>query len=201
MDQENVSNQLNLRILYNVDDEKHQFRVIFNPSVGAVPKPEVDAPVSKRFFDDLQREVNAVYAFWKPEDLGRVKGGANSADLIEIANKIPGDTTLEKLETIGNDIYEKLFPDKLKNYLREGSVKSVVIESSDFLIPFELMHDGEDFLSKKIAFYRKPIIEHQKDWRIPEKIKRERLTVAFFTNPTNDLKNAEDEVKKIMNYF
>ncbi len=148
--------------------------------------------------------MNAVYTFWEPIELGKEKGSGSEVDLLElqkIAFSIPGDTTIEKLETIGSDIYDKLFPDLLKNYIKDGTIKTILIESSRFPVPFELMHDGRSFLATKIEFYRKPIIDMQKKWDVPDEIKEQQFHVAFFTNPNKDLPNAEAEVQQIINYF
>jgi hypothetical protein len=76
-----------------------------------------------------------------------------------------------------------------------------VLLSTDYFIPYELMHDGKSFLATKIDFYRSPIIEDAKSLAISEKAQNEAGYLAIVTNPTGDLAAAEREAAQILDFF
>ncbi|MFX1298515.1 MAG: hypothetical protein ACFFD2_27115, partial [Promethearchaeota archaeon] len=121
-----------------------------------------------RFFEIVQKDIQS-----RAIDIKKILSPGTK--LLEIY----GNTTIEKLETIGRQIYQELFPNNLKNILKSNKISAIIINSEDYLIPFELMHDGKSFLAIKIEFYRDPIFRIQVYKANPE-TKNEPIHVFFF---------------------
>jgi len=62
----------------------------------------------------------------------------------------------ERLERIGRLMYSLLIPDAMQRLIDETSCP-LTITSNDLELPWELMHDGDDFLSLKRPFARMPV--------------------------------------------
>ncbi|MFX1309765.1 MAG: CHAT domain-containing protein [Promethearchaeota archaeon] len=196
---------LDLTIRYDLD-ESH-FRMLFNISIGGDKKVPETIKVSRQFFITVLKEIAQIYKFYesvrkkyqfRETTLTKISKPAN-----DFLSNIYGKTTIEKLETIGRKIYQNLFPNQLRRFINEYSISIIFINSEQFLIPFELMHDGESFLATKIEFYRKHLFkEREKEIpKISSKTKKLPKTIVFFTNPTGDLSEAEHEVTQIINFF
>ena len=196
-----ITAQLDLTIAYDLGD---YFRIQFVPRIGGETRSQEITQVSRKFFEVLQEEILNIYEFYDHVQGRMQQRAVKVAEIIqpnEKVSKILGDTLLEKLETVGKKIYQKLFPKQLKPYIKEQKISVIVINSENFIIPFELMHDGESFLAKNIVFYRKPILSHVERPTISPKAEEQPFRVVFFTNPTNDLPSAEKETAHIIDFF
>lgn len=196
---------LDLTVLYDLDST--HFHIFFIPIIGQEKKSVENRRVTQRFFEIIEEELAQIYTFYEKfrskSELRAVNIAKISESEMNILKNIPGETAIEKLETIGRTIFQSLFPIQIRNYLKEYSISTVLINSEKFLIPFELMHDGHSFLSTKIEFYRNPIFKagEKETPSISTKAKKLPGTVVFFTNPTSDLDEAENEVTKIIDFF
>ena len=203
MEQEQVS--LDLTIMYDLDST--HFHIFFIPIIGKQKKSVEIKRVTQRFFEIIQDEFAQIYSFYeivrsKPKLRETIVTRISDSESDTLSN-IPGETTIEKLETIGRKIYQSLFPIQIRNYLKEYSISRIIINSEKFLIPFELMHDGKSFLATRIEFYRNPIFKEgeKENLTISSKAKKLPGIVVFFTNPTGDLPDAEHEITQIIDFF
>jgi len=202
---EGKTNILDLTINYDLD-ETH-FQMLFNVSIGGDKKVPETIKVSRQFFITVLKEIAQIYKFYETVRLENQYRETTLTKISEPAqdflSNIYGNTTIEKLETIGLKIYQNLFPNQVRRFIKEFSISTIFINSEQFLIPFELMYDGESFLATRIEFYRKHLFEEREKEKpiISSKSKKLPSTVVFFTNPTEDLVGAEREVTQIINFF
>lgn len=149
---------LYLNTIYDLDEK---FRIMFIPDLGDDRKKQEVVQKTKSFYEVLLEEINAIYHFYENVRSDMQNRAVSVTEIIQESNitikDIPGDTNLEKVEAVGKKIYQSLFPDQIKEYLKENPIDTIVFLSTNFSIPFELMHDGKDFLAKKYNIYRSPI--------------------------------------------
>ncbi|MFX0073942.1 MAG: CHAT domain-containing protein [Candidatus Hermodarchaeota archaeon] len=202
---EGKTNILDLTINYDIDES--YFQMLFNISIGGDKKVPETIKVSRQFFITLLKEIAQIYKFYETVRLENqhraISLTKKSEPAKDFLSNIYGTTTKEKLETIGKKIYQNLFPNQIRRFIKEYSISTIFINSEQFLIPFELMYDGESFLATRIEFYRKHLFEErEKDIPIiSSKTKELPTTIVFFTNPTEDLVEAEREVTQIIKFF
>ena len=199
---QNKGKVLDLRVEYDLD--KTHFIIRFIPSIGGEKKEGKSKRISRQFIKNLLDEFAVIYRFYETV---RSKPELRASEYIKITDSeknvlsiLPGKTTIEKLEIIGKKIFS-LFPIKVRTYLREYRISNIIINSKKFLIPFELMHDGDSFLATRFGFYRNPILGERETPSISHKTKNLPGSVVFVTNPTKNLKAAEQEVTKIVDFF
>ncbi len=194
-------------ILYlnTIYDFGEKFRIMFVPDLGDDRKKQEVMQKTKSFYEVLMEEVNAIYHFYENVRSDMQNRSVSVTEIIKESNitikDIPGNTNLDKVEAVGKKIYQSLFPDQIKEYLKENPIDTIVFLSTNFSIPFELMHDGKNFLATKYDIYRAPILDKTAEIFVPEKAKNQPGYVAIVTNPTNNLPAAERETKQITDFF
>jgi len=106
----------------------------------------------------------------------------------------------EELKKIGRTLFDQLFTNKIKKTIKNTNAHFLVIAINEYLvnIPWELLHDGEEFLCIRFAMGRivrtkQNITDiHQKEITIPAKM----LIIA---DPLGDLNYAYEEGVAIRN--
>ena len=116
----------------------------------------------------------------------------------ETADPSAAESSLtEQLREVGDRMYRFFVPDSIQRLLAE-SASSFSITTNDLELPWELMHDGEEFLCIKRPIGRMPMGR-----AFPRKVRlRERIPdrIAFllvYADPVGNLPNAEAEVRSI----
>ena len=112
-------------------------------------------------------------------------------------------TATDPLLRIARLIYNRLPPAVMQALaeLRPGS--SLLIDAGDGGLPWELAHDGEDYLALKFAVARRFLVSHpprQNPLRSdasPETARRQ-FTSLIIGNPTGDLPDADREVEELV---
>lgn len=97
---------------------------------------------------------------------------------------------------IGQHISRLMVPADVRERIRALKPSSLIISTDDPEIPWELLHDGDDFYCLKYSVGRKQLAEEQttqKDRAMGVKPK-----ALFISNPTMDLPDAEEEVGLII---
>ncbi|TFF88020.1 MAG: CHAT domain-containing protein [Promethearchaeota archaeon] len=190
--------------LNTIHDVDKDFRIMFVPDVGDDRKKQEVIKKSISFYKVLSEEIGAVYNFFDTARSSSQKREVNVTEIIKPKETdlkdLPGDTNIEKLESIGKKIYQSLFPDQLKKYMKNNPIDTIVLLSTEYYIPFELMHDGDAFLATKYDFYRTPILD-EAEINLSSKATEPPAYTSIITNPTEDLPAAEEETKQIINYF
>jgi hypothetical protein len=99
---------------------------------------------------------------------------------------------IDLLAAIGKKIYLDLNAE-LKEILK--GAKSIHLVTNDVTVPWEIMHDGEQFLGLKYPFGISPMIKRQDLEKEPKR--NAKLKVLFIVDTKNNLPRTRDEIQKI----
>lgn len=222
MKPESFKGQLEITVMYDLKDH---LRIHFTPKLEGDPKRPEFSQVSKRFFQDLKNDNEQIYQLTQLYKTQRAAPLTNKINFSELRNisileeedpsileermaKDPeefigkiGIIISKVLKRIGRQIYQNLFPNTFKEEIKKGTISAIIIISQEFIIPYEIMHDGESFLATKIAFYRKPILEDIIHPNVTSTIQNQPFHIVLFSNPTGDLPASEEEITQIKDVF
>ncbi|MEZ4590955.1 MAG: tetratricopeptide repeat protein [Chloroflexota bacterium] len=108
------------------------------------------------------------------------------------------EKTSRRLEELGRFIFNFLLPPALKQWLPqlpEGT--AVLLATNDTTLPWELLHDGHDFLALKFSLGRQLLTPAPPNLApVPERPNEKPF--LFITNPTGELAEADKEVYKLV---
>ncbi len=116
----------------------------------------------------------------------------------EEQQKTADEKTSSRLDELGRFMFNFLLPTPLKQLLRhlpEGT--AVLLATNDTSLPWELLHDGDDFLALKYAIGRQLLTPTPPNHQANLEKKNER-PFLFITNPTGELDEADKEVQKLI---
>ncbi len=200
-----MSEKASIIYLNTIFDLDEKFRIMFIPDLGDERKKQEVVQTSSSFFEVLSDEIASVYNFFETVRSDSQQRAVSVSEILKKSETslkdIPGDTNLEKLETIGKKMYQSLFPQQLKKYIAKNPVETLVFLSTNYALPFELMHDGESFLATKYDIYRSPIVDEVPSIKMQEKAEEDPTQISIVTNPTNNLPAAEKETEQIIKFF
>ncbi|MCA9917063.1 MAG: tetratricopeptide repeat protein [Anaerolineales bacterium] len=112
--------------------------------------------------------------------------------------QIAGEKTSRRLEELGRFMFNFLLPTALKRWLQqlpEGT--AVLLATNDTNLPWELLHDGHDFLALKFAVGRQLLTPTPPTQ--PSVLDRAmEQPFLFITNPTGELAEADKEAHKLI---
>ena len=114
-------------------------------------------------------------------------------NILDKLNKLNIETP--DLEESGSTIYRLFLPENIRNELKQQKW-NLIIKTDEQEIPWELMHDWENFLCLKF-----PIARHimtREHIRINKKTINKKPKILFIINPTWDLDWTEKEAKEII---
>lgn len=99
-------------------------------------------------------------------------------EMVSIAN--PSDEEWQKMysdiQSVGTNLFQTLIPSLLKEFMGEWKSGSyVIVSTNEQWIPWELIHDGEDFWGKKFIIVRSPRINERQ--QLPERDRPEKRRV------------------------
>jgi CHAT domain-containing protein len=95
---------------------------------------------------------------------------------------------------LGKLLYTIFLPVPIQKHL-ENIKEPLILQTNDNEIPWELLHDENDFLSLKVPIGRK--LRSREVSRINPVKKHDKIRFLFIANPTGDLESAEKEVEFI----
>jgi ATP-dependent Clp protease ATP-binding subunit ClpA len=144
-----------------------QYRWFASPSSNSI---DFTRDVGKRGFEDLKTLVHRAYS----------------------RSPLHED---ESLEEIGRVLFHYLIPEGLQTLIRQHRGQALTIHGGSNLVPWELLHDGEDFLGMRLALGRRP------SWVDPDSIPPfsvpvssfQQLRVVMCADPQMDLPEAQQE--------
>ncbi len=116
----------------------------------------------------------------------------------EQLSKTAGEKTSGRLEELGRFMFNFLLPPSLKRWLQqlpEGT--AVLLATNDTNLPWELLHDGHDFLALKYAIGRQLLTPTPPNQQTTLD-KSNEMRFLFITNPTGELEEADKEVYKLI---
>jgi hypothetical protein len=100
------------------------------------------------------------------------------------------------LTKLGQTIYKSYIPPLARDYLRNLKLEFLEVSTNDVEIPWELMHDGDNFLCLKYAMGRAVQTKIRIPTQHPEV--RDKITILFISDPLGNLPQAQEEVKIIV---
>lgn len=120
---------------------------------------------------------------------------------------LPPPTTLadpaEELKLVGKLMYNLLVPNGMQMLLDSAAPRPLTVSSDDLELPWELMHDGTDFLCLRRPFARMPVgrtyPKYQTGWKPQSPDKWNMLLVH--SNPYGDLDDSVAEIEEIHKIF
>jgi len=122
-----------------------------------------------------------------------------SGEIFDVLSRIDGRgkvtaTSFEELRKSSRLLYNQLFPDDVKAEIRSTNATHLIyyIDEKLVSIPWELLHDGNNFLSLRFATGR-IVLTSRKMQADPSRTLPEKLNMLAVCNPTNDLKMAYSE--------
>jgi len=169
--------------------ENGTIRVAFyGPDAGAIT-PAEKLKISDGVRAELSYNQQLVVAA-----LGRVRGKA-----VELRAPVPIGGMPDELEKAGKYAYGHLIPARIQLLLESSPADHLRLDIDERLIdlPWELIHDGIDFLCLRYALGRRLVSDHtftapQRELRNPQRTK-----VLVVSDPTGDLPAARDEGTRI----
>lgn len=152
--------------------------------------PRSETQVDGTFLQEIVTEVMRLTT------LGQTRGAAADAPLTSGQSF----SSLSKdLERIGGLIFSHLLTDLARKRLRTASSCSLYLRLDEQLIhlPWELCHDGNDFLATKFSVGRQVITGYPLPTPTPRREPREGLRVLLIVDPTETLTEAVAEAEQL----
>jgi CHAT domain-containing protein len=102
---------------------------------------------------------------------------------------------IKDLVTLGKLLYGMFLPRQIQTHL-ESLKEPIILKTNDNEIPWELLHDSEDFLCLKMPIGRR--LRTREISRSNPVKSRDKISALFIANATGDLEAAEEEVNYII---
>jgi hypothetical protein len=172
--------------ILNASRENGTIRVSFHgPGSGAIT-PTEKMKISDQVREDLSHNQQLVVAA-----LGKVRGNnQHAAGVIESRTEVPSE-----LEKAGRYAYGHMIPARIQMLLEASSADHLRLDIDERLIdlPWELIHDGTEFLCLRYAVGRRLISDQSflPPTRHPRSAKQTRVLIV--ADPTGDLPAARRE--------
>jgi len=130
--------------------------------------------------------------------------GKMAESLGEFAECLVGSAADEWLRELGQILFQQIFPEVIRVQLRELDEPLTVL-TEDLSLPWEVLHDGNDFLSLRIPFARK-LVRRERIGRylgLPRRARpqEEGFAALVIADPTGDLAGARLEGEALHQYF
>lgn len=129
------------------------------------------------------------------ETLENIKESLN-----EVVESINGLTTSDysSFESWGKMLYRSLLPEPIQDRIKNLKTP-LLISTDDPTLPWELLHDGDNFISLHLSIGRKLITQFEVGYR-PQPSK-EKLSFLIIANPTSNLEGADKEAAILSNFL
>ncbi len=174
---ENTWNENILQILKNEDNYIIEYNWIYNKWIKVLEKNKQNITSS---IYNYVNSVSKLQVRWK--------------DLFEELQKM--EIKIPDLKESGNTIYRLYIPENIRENLEKQSAnETLIIKTDEQEIPWEIMHDNNNFLSLKHPISRK--IMTRESIRKNKITKNKKASILFITNPTGDLEWSEKETINI----
>lgn len=103
------------------------------------------------------------------------------------------------------NLYHMIVPDEISEMIKEWeSGSAFVISTNEQWIPWELFHDGSDFISRKFIFSRYPRLPDNKKMPQKDRVKSSSINIGQITNVVGgDFKvpQTNERVRKLFNFL
>jgi CHAT domain-containing protein len=148
-----------------------------------VSKTEI--PVDRQFIRNICQEIKKITL-------------AANRQLPEKSFLTAKSTILSDLKETGRLLFDHLFPEDIQRILREsrGSDLYLRLDENLLYIPWELCHDGEEFLTLKFQVGRQ-VLTGQKPRQYPAPSPSETINLLIVLDPSETLPNAQREAEEL----
>lgn len=120
-----------------------------------------------------------------------------SQQVFDIAENLTGSHnasgTLDKIETLGRAVFNYFIPNQLKEWLSRSDGANLTLDTTEYNVPWELMHDGSSYLSQSMSFGR--IVPGVTNDNL-RKAKKS-IHACLLGDPSSNLPGAKEEVDLI----
>lgn len=166
-------------------DENKYYYLIQDPERGAVSsRGELTVPSTSR-----ERVLDTLNYFLA------LLGGRGGPTQSQVS--LEGEINPEKL---GSMIRKYLMPRECRQKLKEIESNHIMISTNDVEIPWELFHDGEEFLSMKNSVGRSVELK-RKGMAKPKRPETDQIGILLVGNPECNLEWAEKEIDELNKTF
>ncbi|MEZ4733764.1 MAG: hypothetical protein R3E79_42255 [Caldilineaceae bacterium] len=122
---------------------------------------------------------------------------ANQLSLRSPEGTASGQPTTQLLKRLGSVMFSQLLPEALQEWIRRLPPSTpLLIRSNDKSLPWELLHDDQNFLALRHSMGRLMLSEATS--RIQAQIKHKQLSCLLIGNPTSDLSSADEEIEALL---
>jgi hypothetical protein len=108
------------------------------------------------------------------------------------------DNKIKNLISFGQLLYGMFLPAEIQKHLSNVH-EPIILKTNDNEIPWELLHDNDDFLCLKMPIGRR--LRTREIGRTNPVKPRDKISALFIANATGDLPAAEEEVDYIINHI
>ncbi len=128
-----------------------------------------------------------------PRDLGEREGGRGDF------TKSEANVALDRLQSSGEQLFSQLLPKQARELLRDAAPSDLFLHLDEQLInvPWELCHDGADFLAIKFRIGRYVRIPRPIPLSGTERVQPGLLKVLLIADPTESLPQAAQEAEQL----
>lgn len=150
---------------------------------------------------DLITQINQVVTVLNIFTCTRGNGSPPEGDLPgggDQTKKLVVDEKIQDLSSLGGLLYGMFLPSAIQKNL-ELNKDPLILKTNDNEVPWELLHDGTDFLSLKVPVGRR--LRSRERPRSNSFSKADKIRILFIANPTGDLDAAEKEVQYIQEHL
>jgi hypothetical protein len=132
-------------------------------------------------------------------DDGFLQDLASETAHLAAAVRAGGPAAASALERVGGLVFSHLLTEPARVRLREAEPTDLYLRLDERLvhIPWELCHDGRDFLATKFRLGRQVITSRSIPERAPRRAPGDRLRVLLVADPTETLPQASREVEHL----
>jgi len=147
--------------------------------------PKTEIPVDKNFLDEICREFQKITL-------------AANRSLYEKSFATGPTSFIQDLKNIGQVLFKHLFPEDIQTALKESQNSDLYLRLDENLlhIPWELCHDGDDFLALKFRIGRQVLTEH-KSPTVMKNQEAEGISMLIIIDPSETLSHAQQEAERL----
>ena len=132
--------------------------------------------------------------------LDRIEEAADNMNQIIRSANLGGalEQGLEDIQKIGTELFDLLFPEEIRNQIRQTDADSIILKLDDACVhvPWELVHDANDFLCCRFSVGRLARTSQVFNG-VHRSYPTESFSMLILSNPNEDLPAATDEGRNL----
>lgn len=201
-----LQHQYSEKATLSISKRGNEYEVSFKPSEERGEASELCEfiKVSPDSRLDVIDQINSIVTVLNIFTCTRSIDGPEKDEVLKkagISDNLEGSLIEDKirdLSSLGKLIYTMFLPFPIQKHL-ETVKEPIILKTNDNEIPWELLHDDNDFLCLKVPIGRR--LRSREIPRSNQTIGSNRIKILFIANPTGDLEGAEEEVDYIIKHL